>query len=65
MNVEHEDVVHGLFLYTFENKESTWYCSQPIYSITSWDDIENEFINKFGEEKIPATLLKELIAIKM
>jgi hypothetical protein len=65
MNVEHEDVVYRLFPYTFENKVSTWYYSLPIGSITSWDDFEKEFINKFGEEKTPTTLLKELITIKM
>jgi hypothetical protein len=53
------------FPYTFENKASTWYFNLPLGSITSWDDFEKDFIGKFGEEKTPMALYKELGAIKM
>jgi len=35
MHVQHADVVCGLFLYMFENLDSTWYFNLPIGSITS------------------------------
>jgi hypothetical protein len=58
MNVENEDVLCRLFPYTFKNKASTWYYSLPMGSITNWNDFEKEFVNKFGEEKNPTTLMK-------
>jgi hypothetical protein len=61
----YEDVVCRLFPYTFENKASMWYFNLPIGSITSWNDFEKYFIGKFGEEKTPATLFKEIVALKM
>jgi hypothetical protein len=36
MNVQHEDVVCMIFLYTFENSVSTWYFNLPVGSKTSW-----------------------------
>jgi hypothetical protein len=65
MNVQHEDVVCRLFPYTFENKSSTWYFSLAQASITSWNAFETTFIEKFGEDKTPTTLVLDLSRIKM
>ena len=35
LDVEHKDVVFGLFPYTFEGKASTWYFSLTTGSITN------------------------------
>jgi hypothetical protein len=58
-------VVCRLFPYTFENKDSTWYFNLPPRSITSWNEFEKAFIGKFGEEKTPTALFKELVALTM
>jgi hypothetical protein len=65
MNVEYEYIVSRIFPYTFENKACTWYSNFPTRSNMSWDAFERDFLNKFGEEKTPTTLLRELITIKM
>jgi hypothetical protein len=61
----HEDVVCRLFPYTFVGKASTWYFNPPLDSISTWEEFEKAFIREFGEEKSPATLYKELGAIKI
>jgi hypothetical protein len=65
LDVQHEDVVCRLFPYTFENKASTWYYNLLVRSIRSWDNFEKYFISKFEDEKTPAMLFKELVALKM
>ena len=44
MDVHHEYVVCRLFSYTFINKESTWFFSLTIGSITSWEQFETIFV---------------------
>ena len=65
LNVEHEDVVCRLFPFTFEAKASTWYISETLGSIHSWDDFQTFLIGKFGDDKSPAKLLLELSKIKI
>lgn len=65
LNVRHEDVVCRLFPYTFIKKASTWYFSLSQGSITSWASFRTLFLNKFGGDKTPATLVLELFRIKM
>lgn len=65
MNVQHEDVLCHLFLYTFQGKASTCYFSLPQGSITNWEQFEKDFMTKFGEEKSPTTLVLDISRIKM
>jgi hypothetical protein len=64
-SVEHEDVVCRLFPYTFEGNASTWYFSQQIHTIVSWDRFESCFLEKFGDEKSPEVLVMKLSSLKM
>ena len=65
LNVDHEDVVCQLYPYTFEGKASTWYFSLTAGSITSWNEFELDFMNKFGDDKTLAMLVLELSRIHM
>ena len=65
LDVEHEDVVCRIFPYTFEGKASTWYFSLTAGSITSWNEFDLAFTNKFGYDKTPAILVSKLSRIRM
>lgn len=65
LNVRHEDVVCRLFPYNFNGKASTWYFSLLQGSIRSWAKFQTLFLNKFGDDKTPTTLVLELSKIKM
>jgi hypothetical protein len=58
-------VVCRLFLYTIKNNSSTWYYNLLARSITYWDDFEKAFLIKLGDDKTPATLFREMVALKM
>ena len=49
----------------FEGKASTWYFSLTAGSITSWNEFDIAFINKFGDDKSPAVLVSELSKIRI
>ena len=34
-------------------------------SIVNWDGLEKEFLGKFGNQKTVATLMKELLSMRM
>ena len=65
MNVQHEDVVCRLFLLTFEGNESTWYFCLVQGSISNWVEFSQAFLDKFVEDKTPASLALELSRIKI
>ena len=65
LNVEHEDVVCSLFPYTFEPIESSWFFSLQANSIANWDTFERVFKRKFKNKKTIATLMKELLSMRM
>jgi hypothetical protein len=60
MNVEHEDVVCRLFLYTFIGKASIWFFCLAARSITSWKQFETAFMTQFGDDKTFGILFLEL-----
>ena len=64
MDVQHEDVVCRLFLYTFICKAYTWFFSLTIGSITSWTQLETIFLTQFREDKTSGVLFLELSWIK-
>jgi hypothetical protein len=65
MNVQHEDVVCGIFPYTFENSASTWYFNFSVGSMTSSTKFQKEFLNKFAKEITAGALMVELFAATM
>ena len=65
MSVQAKDVVCRLFPYTFEGKASTWYCSLPQAFITSWNEFQTAFLEKFGEDKTLAILVLEFSCLRM
>ena len=60
MNVHHEYVACMLFCLTLQGKESSWFFNLPSRSIISWQQFENAFIIRFGDDKTSRTLLLEL-----
>ena len=65
LNVEHEYVVCRHFQYTFEPKVLSWYFSLQVDSILNWDGFAKAFLGKFGNQKNVATLMKELLSMRM
>ena len=65
MSMQAKDVVCRLFPYTLEGKASTWYFSLLEGSITSRNQFQTTFLDKFGEDKTPAVLDLELLRIRM
>lgn len=54
------------FSHTFSReKASTWYFSLPERSITSWNQFQTTFLDKFREDKTPVVLVLELSRIRM
>ena len=62
---EHKDVVCRLFPHTLKGKAASWYFVLWANSITNWNMFERLFKNKFGCQRTTATLMKELLALKM
>ena len=54
-----------MFQYTFEPKPLSWYFSLQVDSILNSDGFAKEFLGKFGNQKIVATLNKELLSMRM
>jgi hypothetical protein len=65
MNVQHGDVVCGIFPYTFENSTSTWYFNLLVGSITSWTKFQKDFLDKFAEETTTGALMDEFFTSTM
>lgn len=60
LEVQHEDVVCILFLYTFVGQASTWFFSLDPGSIASWQQFEVVFISQFGDDKTSGMMVLEL-----
>ena len=56
----YEDCFHN-----FLGKAATWYYSLTQGSITSWNQFEEAFLEKFGEEKKPTVLVINLSRMKI
>lgn len=65
MSVQEKYVVCILFMYTIKWKASTWYFSLIESSITSWNQFQTSFLDKFGEDETPIVLVLELSHIRM
>jgi hypothetical protein len=65
MNVQHEDVACKLFCLTLQGNASSWFFNLSSGSITSWQQFENAFITRFGDDKTSGKLLLELARLKI
>ena len=65
LNVDHEDVVCILFQYTLQPKELSWFFSLQVDSILNLDGFAKAFLGKFGNHKTIATLMKDLLSMRM
>jgi hypothetical protein len=65
MNVQHEDAACKLFCLTLQGKVASWFFNIPSGSITSWQQFENAFIMRFGDDKTSGKLLLELARLKI
>ena len=65
MNVQHEDVACRLSCLTLQGKASSLFFNLPSGSITSWQQFENAFIIRFGDDKTSRTLLLELSRLRI
>ena len=61
---EHEDVVCRLFPRTLKGAAASWYFGFPTNSIPDWDTFERIFKSKYAVQKMHATLMKGLGALK-
>jgi len=64
LGVADEDMVCCLFPFTLIGATSTWYFSLRIGLITSRDAFQRAFMDKFGDDKTPTTLVLELSRLK-
>ena len=65
MNVQHEDVACRLLCLTLQGRASSWFFNLPSGSITSWQQFENAFIVRFGDDKISGTLLLKISSLNI
>lgn len=65
MNIQHEDVACRLFCFIFQGKESSWFFSLFLRSITSWKQFETTFMTKFGDDKTSGILFLDISRIRI
>jgi len=63
LNVEQLDVVMRLFVQSLNGEARKWFKSLPNASITTWEELENSFTQKWGEKRNHEYLLIEFNAI--
>lgn len=65
LEVWYHDVACRLFPCTLDGPATAWYHNLPPNSIHNWGAFNHMFLEKFTDDKTPATLLKELGSLKM
>lgn len=64
LNLEHLDVVLRFFLQSLDGEARKCFKTLPNASINTWEELENIFMQKWGEKKDHACFLTEFNAIK-
>lgn len=64
INVKHLDVVLRLFVQFVEEESRKWFKSLPNASITTWEEMENSFMHKWGEKRDHGYILTKFNAMK-
>jgi len=65
LGVADEDIVCRLFHFILIVAASTWYFSLRTGSITSWATFQQDFLNKYGDDKTHAALVLKLSYLNM
>jgi len=60
VNLQHQDVVMKLVFDSLVGGVKAWYNILPSKSINTWEDIESNFLRKWGVEKDEAFLFSQL-----
>lgn len=63
-NVEHHDVVLRLFIQSLDGEVRKWFKSLPNNSITTQEEMENSFLQKWGEKRDHTYMLTKFNVIK-
>ena len=63
-NVEHLDVVLRMFVQSLDGEARKWFKTLGNRSITTWEEMENYFLRKWGEKKYHGYYLTEFNAIR-
>ena len=58
------DVVLRLFLQSLDGEARKWFKTLGNRSVTTWDDMENTFLRKWGEKKYHGQCLTEFNTLK-
>jgi hypothetical protein len=64
VNLQHQDVIMKLFSASLIGDAKAWYDSLPRKSIKTWEDFENAFSKKWGDEKDKALLFSQFDKIQ-
>jgi len=65
LNVEHLDVVLTNFFQSLDGEAIKWFNALPNASITTWEEPENSFMQKWREKRDHGYILTEFYAMKM
>jgi hypothetical protein len=64
LGIEYEDVYMRLFIQNFEGQVRTWFRGLPADSITTYDELETDFLRQWGEKKDHLYYLTEFGALR-
>lgn len=64
LNVKHHDILLRLFVQYFDGKVKKWFKSLLNDSITTWEEMENSFLQKWGEKRDHRYIVTELNSMK-
>jgi len=64
INVEHLDVVLLLFVQSLDGEARKWFKGLPNNSIPTWEEMEHQFTQRWGEKRDHGYSLIEFNAIK-
>lgn len=64
LNVEQLDVVLRLFVQSLDGEARKWFKALPNASITTWEELETSFTQKWGEKRNHECLLTKFNAIR-
>ena len=63
-NVEHLDVVLRLFFQLLDGEARKWFKTLYDHTITTWEEMENSFTQKWGEKRYHGYILTDFNALK-
>jgi hypothetical protein len=64
VNTQHQDMIMKLFSTSLIGDAKAWYDNLPSKSIKTWEDFQNAFSRKWGDEKDQASLFSQFDKIQ-